>query len=154
MGISQYRRRRRVSNIWYRYRPIPSEKRDMGRWFSKPVAELPNPKSRVVQPESPNSERMKSKRESAECRAFRRCFSVLADGISDPGRLAIQLYSRELIGSDLRTEAQKPTARERVKIEELLSAVENTLCLVQPASSESLLMFFEVSHPFSTWQQS
>ena len=126
----------------------------MGSSFSKPVAELPHPKSKVVQPKSPNSERIKSKRESAECRAFRKCFSVLADGISDPGSLAIQLYSRELIGPDLRTEAQNAAVRKRVRIEELLSAVENTLCLVQPASSESLLMFFEVSHPFSTWQQS
>ena len=105
----------------------------MGSWFSKPVAELPHPKSKVVQPKSPNSERIKSKRESAECRAFRKCFSVLADGISDPGRLAIQLYSRELIGPDLRTEAQKPTARERVKIEELLSAVEKHI-MSSPAS--------------------
>ena len=61
---------------------------------------------------------------SAECRAFRKCFAVLADGITDPGRLAIQLYSRELIGPDIRTEAQKQAIAERVKIVNILSAVE------------------------------
>ena len=60
----------------------------------------------------------------SECQAFRKCLSVLADGIVDPGRLAIQLYSEVLIGPDLRTEAQKSAIEERVKIEKLLSAVE------------------------------
>ena len=64
-----------------------------------------------------------SKRESAEYRAFRNCFSVLADGITDPGRLADQL-SKELIGPDLRKETQKQAIEKRVKIERLLSAVE------------------------------
>ena len=56
-----------------------------------------------------------------------KCFSITADGITDPAWLAIQLYSREMIGSDLRTEAQKPEIEERVKIERLLSAVENQI---------------------------
>ena len=104
----------------------------MGRWFSKPVPKpseptLARPKSRIVQHESPKSERVKSNRESVEARAFRKCFSLLADGISDPGRLAIQLYSEGFIGPDLRAEAQKTTIKERVKIEELLSAVENRI---------------------------
>ena len=68
-----------------------------------------------------------SKRESAEYRAFRNCFSVLADGITDPGRLAIQLYSKGLIGPDLRMEAQKQGIEERVKIKRLLSAVEGQI---------------------------
>ena len=55
------------------------------------------------------------------------CLSITADGITDPAWLAIQLYSREMIGSDLRTEAQKPEIEERVKIERLLSAVENQI---------------------------
>ena len=90
-----------------------------------PETTLPRPKSRPVQHESPKSERGKSNRESAESRSFRKCYSLLADGISDAGWLAIQLYSKDLIGLGLRTEAQKPTIKERVKIEELLSAVEN-----------------------------
>ena len=68
-----------------------------------------------------------SKRESTEYRAFRNCFSVLADGITDPGRLAIQLYSKDLIGPDIRTEAQKQAIAEQVKIEMVLSAVEKQI---------------------------
>ena len=65
-----------------------------------------------------------SRRDSAEGRAFRKCFSALVGGITDPGWLAVQLYSRELIGPDIRTEAQKQAIAKRVKIEMLLSAVE------------------------------
>ena len=74
-----------------------------------------------------------SKRESAEYRAFRNCFSVLADGITDPGRLAVQLYSKGPIGPDLRTEAQKQAIEERVKIVTLLSAVEDQI-VASPAN--------------------
>jgi len=98
--------------------------------FSKPVPKLPEPTrstSRAVKCESPDTGRVKSKRESAECLAFQQCFSVLAEGITDPGRLAVQLYSRELIGPDLRTEAQKQAIGERVKIVTLLSAVEDQI---------------------------
>ena len=91
----------------------------MGSWFSKPVP--------------------KPHRESAEARAFRKCYSLLADGISDAGWLAVQLYSKELIGRDLRTEAQKPSIRERVKIEELLSAVEKRI-LSNPATTFRLFV--------------
>ena len=100
--------------------------------FSKPVPKLPEPTlprspSRAVRGESPDSERVKSKRESAECRAFRKCFSVVADGITDPGRLAFQLYSMELIGPDIRTEVQKQAIAEREKVGMLLSAVEDQI---------------------------
>ena len=74
-----------------------------------------------------------SNRESTEYRAFRKCFSVLADGITDPRRLAIQLYSRELVEPELRTEAQNPAITERVKIKKLLSAVENQI-VVSPVT--------------------
>ena len=83
--------------------------------------------------ESPNTGRVKSKRESAECRTFQKCFSVLVDGISDPGQLAVQLYSRELIGPHIRTEAHKPAIAEQAKIEMLLSAVEDQIA-TSPAS--------------------
>ena len=105
----------------------------MGGFFSKPVPKPPEPTlprspSRTVKCESPgDSGRVKPKRNSAECRAFRKCFSVLADGITDPGRLAVQLYSRELIGPDIRREAQKPAIAERVKIVNILSAVEDQI---------------------------
>ena len=68
-----------------------------------------------------------SKRDSVEYRAFRKCFSALVDGITDPGWLAIQLYSKELIGPDKRTEAQKSAIPEREKIVNILSAVEDQI---------------------------
>ena len=74
-----------------------------------------------------------SNREPAECHAFRKCFADLADGISDPGQLAVQLYSKELIGRELRTEAQKSAIEERVKIVKLLSAVEDQI-VTSPAT--------------------
>ena len=119
----------------------------MGRWFSKPVPKpseptLPRPKSRAVQHESPNSERVKSNRyrESAEARTFRECFSLLVDGISDARWLAIQLYSKGFIGRDLRTEAEKPTIKERVKVDELLSAVEDHVISINPATKFRLFV--------------
>ena len=110
----------------------------MGTFFSKPVPKpsrstLLNSTSRTVNSESSDNGKVKSKRDSAECRAFRKCFSVLADGITDPGWLAVQLYSSELIGPDIRKEAQKQAIGERVKIEMLLSAVEDQI-MASPAS--------------------
>ena len=109
--------------------------------FSKPVRKLLKPtlsrsSSTVVQRESPSLSSCnctRSNREVTECRAFRKCFSVLVDGITDPGWLAVQLYSRELIGGDVRTEAQKPTIEERVKKVSLLSAVEDQI-VASPAT--------------------
>ena len=63
------------------------------------------------------------------------CFSILADRITDPGRLAFQLYSRDLIGPDIRTEAQKQAIAEREKIEMLLSAIEDQI-LASPATKQ------------------
>ena len=63
----------------------------------------------------------------AERLAFQKCYSTLADGITDPGWLAVQLFSKELIGADLRREAQKEAVAERVKVEKLLSAVEKQI---------------------------
>ena len=74
-----------------------------------------------------------SNREPAECQAFWKCFAYLADGISDPGRLAVELYSKELIGRELRTEDQKSGIEERVKIVTLLSAVEDQI-VTSPAA--------------------
>ena len=90
---------------------------------------LPHSTSRAVKCESPDTGRVKSKLDSAEYRAFRKCFAELAtaSGILDPGWLANQLYSRELIGPDIRREAQKPAIAERVKLERLLSAVESQI---------------------------
>ena len=57
-----------------------------------------------------------------------------------PGWLAVQLYSSELIGPDIRTEAQKQAIAERIKIEMLLSAVEDQIMrgsVTRPPSSGS-----------------
>ena len=106
--------------------------------FSKPVPKrseptLPRSSLRAVECDSRGTERVKSNRELAEYHAFRKCFSALVDGITDPGRLAIQLYSKELIGPDIRREAQKSAIAERVKIEMLLSAVEDQI-VASPAA--------------------
>ena len=100
--------------------------------FSKPVPTLPEPtlpisNLTVAQRQLSDTGGVKSKRESAEYRAYQRCFSVLADGITDPGRLAVQLFSKDLIGPELRKEAQKQAIEERVKIERLLAAVEGQI---------------------------
>ena len=76
---------------------------------------------------------VKSKKESAECRAFRKCFAVLVDGVTDPGLLAVQLYSRELIGPDLLKETQKQAVEERVKTVNILLAVESKI-VTSPAT--------------------
>ena len=100
--------------------------------FSKPVPKRPKPtlprsSLRAVECDSRGTERVKSNRESAEYRAFQKCFAVLADGITDPAWLAVQLFSKELIGPDIRTEAQKPAIKERVKNVNILSAVEDQI---------------------------
>ena len=106
--------------------------------FSKPKLPeltLPRSPSRVVKCESVYT---KSDRNSAEYCAFRKCFSVLVDGITDPGRLAVQLYSEELIERDIRIEAQKDAIAERVKTEMLLSAVEAQI-VASPAKFREFL---------------
>ena len=106
------------------------------KMFSKPLPKLPEPTlprsgSRGAQRKLSNTKRIYHK--PTECRAFRKCFSVLAEGITDPGKLAVQLYSRELIGRGIWTEAQKPAIAEGVKIEMLLSAVEDQI-VASPAT--------------------
>ena len=95
--------------------------------FSKPVPKLPEPTLRCSRPTVTQLESPDTGRESAECRAFRKCFADLTNGVTDPGWLAVKLYSRELIGPDLRTEAQKQATEDRVKIVKVLSAVEKQI---------------------------
>ena len=66
---------------------------------------------------------VRSNLDSAECQAFQKHFAVLSDGISDPGWLAIQLYSREVISRDTRREAELETIPARTRTRKLLSAV-------------------------------
>ena len=103
----------------------------MGCGISKSVhkSTLPRSPPKVAKCESPDAGRVKSKSESMECRAFRKCFADLsgASGIMDPSWLADQLYSRELIGPDLRRAAHNQAVEGQVKTDRLLSAVENQI---------------------------
>ena len=102
--------------------------------FSKPLPKPPEPtlprsSSTATQRESLDTGRAKFKPESAEYRAFQKCFAdfVGASGILTPAWLADQLFSKEMIGPELRREAQKQAIEERSKIERLLSAVEGQI---------------------------
>ena len=99
----------------------------MGVCLTAPTNSSPFSGIKQIARDTEKVESMQQMQDSAERRAFQKCFAALADGVTDPGRLAIQLYSRELIGPGLRTEAQKQAIEERVKIEKLLSAVEDQI---------------------------
>ena len=92
------------------------------------------PPARSTAHESPNiTVRVQPKREPAECRAFRKCFADLTEGITDPGLLAIKLYSKELIGRDIRTETSNRAIAVRDRTVMLLSAVEDQI-VTSPAT--------------------
>ena len=80
--------------------------------------------SQSVQHNLPSAE-VKSKLDSAECQAYQKCFAILNDGISDPGWLAIQLYSRDLISRDMRRKIEAFPAP--MQTHKLLSAVEDQI---------------------------
>ena len=71
--------------------------------------------------------------DSNEYCAFKQCLALLADGITDPGRLAFELYSKDLISRDLRREAELPTISVPQRNRILLSAVEDQI-ITSPAS--------------------
>ena len=70
---------------------------------------------------------VKSNLDSAECQAFQKCFAVLSEGISDPGRLASQLYFKDMISSNLKQVAQLVTFPAPTRTHKLLSAVEDQI---------------------------
>ena len=74
---------------------------------------------------NPPSAEVNSKLDSAECQAYQKCFAVLNDGISDPGWLAIQLYSREMISRDMIRKIEVFSAPMQTR--NLLSAVEDQI---------------------------
>ena len=96
---------------------------------SKPSPKVPEPTlprspPRAVECDSCGIESVRSNRESAEYRAIRKCFADLAgaSGIVDPGWLADQLYSKELIERDLRRGSHNQAVEGREKIETLISS--------------------------------
>ena len=106
----------------------------MGDCTSK--TELPEHKleesSQSVQHILPDT-KVKSKLESVEYQAFRTCFAVLCNGVSDPGWLAIQLYSRDMISRHLRQEAELQTLSASTRAHKILSAVEDQI-ITSPTS--------------------
>ena len=98
----------------------------MGGYASKPESpehELTETTQSVQH--NPLSAEVQSKVDSAECQAFLKCFAVLNDGISDPGWLAIQLHSRDMISRDMRQKIEAFSAP--LQTRKLLSAVEDQI---------------------------
>ena len=70
--------------------------------------------------------------DSAEYQAFQKHFAVLSKGISlisDPGRFAMQLYSRGMISIDMMREAQLEILPVPTRTRKLLSAVEDQIII-------------------------
>ena len=76
---------------------------------------------------------MKSKLDSAEYLAFRKCFSLLAIGISDPELISLKLYSAGLIDLNERMKASNRMHSVLERNQSLLTAVEQQI-IVSPAS--------------------
>ena len=101
--------------------------------------------TQLVQHNLPDA-KMKSKQDSAKCQAFKKCFAVLSNGISDPGWLASELYSRDMISSNLRQEAQLETLSAPTRTHKLLSAVEDQI-LTSPTSKFRDFLYILHSDP-------
>ena len=65
--------------------------------------------------------------DSAEYQAFQSCFAILSNGITEPGWLATELYSRDMISRDMRQEVQLETVPALIRTRKLLSAVEDQI---------------------------
>ena len=83
--------------------------------------------------ETSHNVQVKSKLDSPENRAFQKCFAVLSDGIFDPGWLASELYSKDMISREVRQEVQLETLNAQTRTYKLLSAVEDQI-IASPAS--------------------
>ena len=90
--------------------------------------------------------KVKSKLDSPEYQAFRRHHAVLSDGISDPGWLATQLYSRDMISRDIRREAELETTPAPTRTRKLLSAVEGQI-LTSPEKKFGDFLYILHSEP-------
>ena len=89
--------------------------------------------------------KVKSKLDSAECQAFQKCFEDLSNGISNPGWLACELYSRDVI-RDMRREAQLETLPALTRTCKLLSAIEHQM-KTSPTSKFRDLLYILHSEP-------
>ena len=116
----------------------------MGCCVSKPEHKLTEA-TLLVQHNLPGAE-LKSELKPAECQAFQKCFAVFSDGITEPGWLATQLYSRDMISRDARQEAQLETLPAPTRTRKLLSAVEDQI-ITSPASKFGDLLDILYSEP-------
>ena len=80
-----------------------------------------------------------SKLNSAEHQTFQKCFAVLSNGISDPGWLASELYSRDMISRDIRQEAELEALPAPTRTRKLLSAVEDQIITCPTSKFRDLL---------------
>ena len=83
---------------------------------------------------------------SPEYQTFQSCFAVLCNGISDPGWLASELYSRDMISQDIRQEAELQTLSASIRTRKLLSAVEDQI-LTSPKPKFADLLYILHSEP-------
>ena len=86
---------------------------------------------------------VKSELDPPECQVFQKCFAVLSDGISDPGWLATQLYSRDMISSNVRQEAQLETLAAPTRTHKLLTAVEHQ---IKTSPTSKFREFLDILH--------
>ena len=84
--------------------------------------------------------------DSAEYQAFQSCFAVLSNGITEPGWLATELYSRDMISRDMRREVQLETLPASVRTHKLLSSVEDQI-VTSPTSKFRDLLDILYSEP-------
>ena len=89
--------------------------------------------------------KVKSKLDSAECQAFQKCFEDLSNAISNPGWLACELYSRDVI-RDMRREAELETLPAPTRTCKLLSAIEHQM-KTSPTSRFRDLLYILHSEP-------
>ena len=83
---------------------------------------------------------------SPEYQTFQSCFGVLCNGISDPGWLASELYSRDMISRDTRQEAELQTLSASIRTRKLLSAVEDQI-VTKPKPKFADLLYILHSEP-------
>jgi len=114
---------------------------DMGQIYSEPESPQPECMSLGLRRRTQSVRRnppdtgVKSKLDSAEFLAFRKCFSDFAVGISDPEWISLKLYSEGLIDQNERMKAGKLNKMHSVleRNQTVLSAVEQQI-ITRPTS--------------------
>ena len=95
---------------------------------------------------NPGGARVHPKLSSPEYQTFQSCFGVLCNGISDPGWLASELYSRDMISQDIRQEAELQILSASMQTRKLLSAVKDQI-IASPKPKFRDLLYILHSEP-------